>query len=209
MNVLVIAPHPDDESIGCGGAVCLHVQRHDRVSAVFLTSGELGLKRLPREEAWKIRETEARKAGKILGLAELFFLRYPDWFLGQNKAQAAKLLRPILKQVVPETIYLPHPNEWHPDHQAAMPILKAALKRSGVKVPTLRGYEVWTPMSHYDDVEDISAVMSRKLRAVRAHRSQVKDFKYGCAIAGLNQYRGEMAAKTRYAEVFQTLSVEK
>ncbi|MEY2467195.1 MAG: N-acetylglucosamine malate deacetylase 1 [Verrucomicrobiota bacterium] len=206
MNVLVIAPHPDDESIGCGGAVSLHVQRHDHVTAVFLTSGELGLKRLPREKAWEIRESEAQKAGKILGLAELFFLRCPDWFLGENKSQAAKLLRPILKQIIPATIFLPHPNEWHPDHQAAWPILKAALKGSGVKVSTLLGYEVWTPLSQYNDVEDISSVMSRKLRAVRAHRSQMTDFKYDRAIAGLNRYRGAMAAKTRYAEVFQTLT---
>ncbi len=209
MNVLVIAPHPDDESIGCGGAISLHVQRRDRVSAVFLTSGELGLRRLAREAAWEIREAEARKAGKILGLAELFFLRCPDWFLGENKSQAAKLLAPILKQMVPKLVYLPHPKEWHPDHQATLPILKAALKRSGVKVPWLRAYEVWTPLSQYDDVEDITAVMSRKLRAVRAHRSQLSDFKYDRAIAGLNRYRGEMAAKTRYAEVFQTLTIGK
>jgi len=84
--------------------------------------------------------------------------------------------------------------------------LKAALKQSGVKVSILRAYEVWTPLSQYDDVEDITSVMPRKLRAVRAHRSQVVDFKYDRAIAGLNRYRGEMAAKTRYAEVFQTLT---
>jgi LmbE family N-acetylglucosaminyl deacetylase len=206
MNVLIIAPHPDDESIGCGGAMSLHAKRRDRVSAVFLTSGELGLKRLDREEAWRIREAEARKAGKILGLVELFFLRCSDWFLGENKSQAAKLLSPVLKQTLPKMIYVPHPNEWHPDHQAAWPILKMALKRSAVKVTALRAYEVWTPLSHYDAVEDISPVMSQKLRAVRAHRSQVRDFKYDRAIAGLNQYRGEMAARTRYAEVFQTLT---
>jgi LmbE family N-acetylglucosaminyl deacetylase len=77
MNILVIAPHPDDETIGCGGTLCLHAYNGDRVTAVFLTSGELGLKKLRREQAWKIREHEARRAAKILGLADLFFCVSP------------------------------------------------------------------------------------------------------------------------------------
>jgi len=44
MKVLIIAPHPDDESIGCGGTLCLHARRGDPMAVVYLTSGELGLK---------------------------------------------------------------------------------------------------------------------------------------------------------------------
>ena len=65
MNVLVVVPHPDDESIGCGGTICLHAARGDRVAAVFLTSGELGLRKLPQEKAWRVREREAEKAAEI------------------------------------------------------------------------------------------------------------------------------------------------
>ncbi len=204
MNIVVIAPHPDDEAIGCGGALCLHAGRCDRVVTVFLTSGELGLKHLPREKAWAIREDEARAAGKILGVAELSFLRQPDWTLGEHRKAAAAALRPILLDESPSLIYLPHPGEWHPDHQAAWPILRAALGALPA-VPKLRGYEVWTPLSAYDEVEDISFLMDRKLRAVRAHGSQMREFDYAPAVKGLNQFRGVMAARTRYAEVFQLL----
>ena len=69
MKVLVIAPHPDDESIGCGGTICKHTRARDRVAAVYLTSSELGLKKVAREKAWNIREKEPRAAAKILGLA--------------------------------------------------------------------------------------------------------------------------------------------
>jgi len=75
MNILVIAPHPDDETIGCGGALCLHAAKGDRVVVVFLTSGELGLKELAPAKAWQVRESEAQAAAKHLGITRLEFLR--------------------------------------------------------------------------------------------------------------------------------------
>ena len=203
MNVLVIAPHPDDEVIGCGGAICLRVQRGERVTVVFLTSGELGLKRLPKAKAWKIREAEAKRAAKILGAAGLHFLRQPDWMLADHAAVTAKALRPVLEKERPDVIYLPHANDGHPDHQASLPILRAALKDCRRCKPELRAYEVWTPLSSFDFVVDISEVVSWKLRALRAHRSQLGGFNYAQAVMGLNQFRGALAGKCRYAEVFQ------
>jgi LmbE family N-acetylglucosaminyl deacetylase len=207
MTILAIAPHPDDESIGCGGALHLHASRGDRVVVVFLTSGELGLKQLPPAEAWRIRELEARQATKILGLADLVFLRRPDWLVGDDIKGAAQALRPVLTREVPELIYLPHPADWHPDHKAALPVVRAALKGAGVPIPILRGYEVWTPLSEHDHVENITAVMPRKLRALRAHKSQLDGkFDYERAVTALNQFRGALAGRCKFAEAFQTLS---
>lgn len=208
MNVLVIAPHPDDEAIGCGGMICRHVSEGGRVTAVFLTSGELGLKKLPREKAWKIREAEARRAGKILGLSELHFLRQPDWMVGEQIAAAAAALRPILQEEKPALIYLPHPLEWHPDHKAVLKIVRRVLRGSKPPPPKLRGYEVWTPLGEFDEIQDISAAMPRKLRALRAHHSQLKEFNYVRAVHALNAFRGELAARCRYAEVFQTIELK-
>jgi LmbE family N-acetylglucosaminyl deacetylase len=208
MNVLVIAPHPDDECLGCGGAVLLHVAGANRVAVVFLTSGELGLKHLQREEAWRIREQEARRAAKILGLETPVFLRQPDWYVGENIDAAGAALGPVLTRENPDLIYLPHPAEWHPDHKAALPVLAAALRTSGLPAPELRGYEVWTPLAEYDHVEDITAVMQRKLHALRAHKSQVTgEFDYVRGVKGLNQFRGALAGKCDYAEVFRRLTL--
>jgi N-acetylglucosamine malate deacetylase 1 len=203
MNILVIAPHPDDEAIGCGGAICLHTKRGDRVDAVFLTSGELGLKHLPKKKACQIREREAEKAAGVLGLSAISFLRKSDWYLGEQIKDAATALKPLLEKAAPDLIYLPHENEWHPDHKAAAPIVRRALSRTAV---TLLGYEIWSPLTEYDHYENISSVMTRKLRAVRCHRSQMKEFAYDRAITGLNQYRGVIAAKAKFAEAFQTMS---
>ncbi len=203
MNVLVIAPHPDDEAIGCGGSILLHAARGDRVTAVFLTSGELGLKHLPCAEAQRVREREAEAAAQILGLAALSFLRLPDWYVGDCLGEAAAALAPVLVREAPVRVYLPHAGEWHPDHRSSLPVLKAALRTSGVPVPALLTYEVWTPLAEYDDGEDISSVMRLKLAAVRCHHSQVRQLRYDRAVRGLNQFRGAAAWGCRYAEVFQ------
>lgn len=204
MNVLVIAPHPDDESIGCGGVICLHAARGDRVEIIFLTSGELGLKHLPRKQAWEVREYEAKSAAKILGVGALTFWRLPDWFISEEVEVAAAKLRALLRRNMPQIIYLPHAGEWHPDHRAALPVVRTALRASAGPAPTLLTYEVWTPLSEYDHVEDITSTMRSKVRAVRCYRSQLQDFHYDRAVHGLNQYRGALAASSRYAEVFQS-----
>lgn len=204
MNILVIAPHPDDEAIGCGGAICKHVDAGDLVHAVFLTSGEQGLKHLECGAACKVREAEAAAAAQVLGLAGTHFLRQPDWTLGNAIAPAAAALVPVLVKLQPHIIYAPHPGEWHPDHKAAVAILLEALARAAVAPREIRGYEVWTPMSEFQVTLDISAVMPRKLAAIRCHESQFAELDYAQAAQGLNAYRGAMATRTAYAEVFQS-----
>lgn len=203
MNIVVIAPHPDDESIGCGGTLCLHTQtRGDRVAAVFLTSGELGLKQLARDEAWRIREREAQDAAEVLGISSVTFLRQPDWYTGDHIEAAAAALRPILQREAPEIIYLPHTGETHPDHRAALPIVQAAIRLGRLDAPTLLMYEIWTPMAEHDHVEDITPVLRNKLRAIRCHRSQVALLPFDRAARGLSQYRGAVAGACPYAEIF-------
>jgi LmbE family N-acetylglucosaminyl deacetylase len=208
MNILVIAPHPDDESIGCGGTICLHTDRGDRVTTVFLTSGEIALKHLPREEAWQIRETEAAAAAEVLGIARLNFLRQPDWFVNEMIEETGAMLHPIIEEEQPEIIYLPHERESIPDHEVSLAIVRSALSRIELSSKiNLMTYEVWTPLSEYDHIEDITSVMSRKMKALWCHRSQIGYFRYDQAVRGLNRYRGELGARCRYAEVFQTASV--
>jgi N-acetylglucosamine malate deacetylase 1 len=207
-DVMVIAPHPDDESIGCGGAICLHRQKGQSVHVVFLTSGELGLKDLPREKAWEVREEEARRAAEVLRLTGLTFLRLSDWFLSDGAEEAANLLRPYLQREKPKLLYFPHAEEWHPDHSAVLPIVQAALTNGGDIPVEFLAYEVWTPLAKYDRVENITAVMGSKLRAVACYGSQTKQFRYDRAVRGLNQYRGALAAHCRYAEVFRRFQLE-
>jgi LmbE family N-acetylglucosaminyl deacetylase len=203
-TVLVIAPHPDDEAIGCGGTICRHRAAADAVRVVFLTSGERGLADLSREAVQAMREAEAAEAARVLGVTCLDFLRLPDLALGHHVASAAARVLEVLQEHKPDLIYLPHPAEFHPDHAACLPIVQAALARLQGRSapPELHGYEVWSPLPEYDWVQDISSVMRQKLRAVRCYRSQLQQFRYDRAVRGLNQYRGVMGAGSRHGEAF-------
>jgi N-acetylglucosamine malate deacetylase 1 len=206
MNILIVAPHPDDEAIGCGGTAARHARRGDTVAALFLTSGELGLKNLRPEEAWSIRENEARRSCRVLGIAPAAFLRLPDWMMGEDIPSAVQKIAPVLAEHRPDRIYLPHPGEWHPDHRASLPILRKAIRKANLAQVELRAYEIWTPLSEHQYVEDITPWMPIKLRALRHHASQIQDWDYVRAVRGLNEFRGAMAGRCRYAEVFQDLS---
>lgn len=200
MNIVCIAPHPDDESIGCGGKLRIHANCGDRVTVVFLTSGELGLKHLSCEEAHSVREMEAVKACNILGVARLEFLRLPDWFTSDHISRGADQLGKILASENPGRIYLPHPDEWHPDHKAALPIVRATGYRA-----ELYAYEIWTPLIRAEELQDIGPVLAEKLRAIRCYKSQLATHRYDRAARGLAQYRGILHAACRYAEAFEPL----
>lgn len=206
-HIAVVAPHPDDEAIGCGGAICHHIAQGDHVTVFFLSSGELGLQTLPREEAWNVRESEARRAAQVLGVQTIHFLRIADYFVGESIESAASLLSSVLTPVIWDRIYLPHVKESHPDHRVALDIVLLALGMHGIST-TIFAYEVWTPFSEYNRIVDISNVMPRKLEAVRCYTSQLASFRYDRAVRGLNSYRGALGAHCRYAEAFMVIEQE-
>jgi N-acetylglucosamine malate deacetylase 1 len=207
-RILVLAPHPDDEAIGCGGTLLNHLRQRDEVRVIFLTSGERGGHGLSEAETIRVREREARAAGKILGVRQLEFWHLPDGAVQATRAATARLAQ-TLKTFRPETIYVTHPQEMHPDHRGAARLVRAALRgRRGAK-PEVLGYEVWTPLQTLSHIVDVSPFMAKKLRAIRAYRSQCAVVGFEAAARGLNRYRGEMHSWPGgdYAEVFTRLNV--
>ena len=205
-RILVLAPHPDDEAIGCGGTLCRHVQAGDEVHVVFLTSGEKGGHGCPEAETIRVREREARAAAKILGITQLEFWHQPDGNLRATPAAIEKM-RGKLKAFRPEVIYVTHDREMHPDHRGALRLLRRAMKGAAGKRPDVLLYEVWTPTQKLDEIVDISPFLKTKLAAVRAYRSQCAVVGFVEAVRGLNRYRGELHSWPGgdYAEVFTRL----
>lgn len=209
-HILVISPHPDDESIGCGGTICKHVQEGADVEVVFLTSGEKGGHGRQEEETVKIREEEASMACKILDVSNVEFWRQRDGAFAANHECIHRMIQKI-RSSKPATIYVTHDGEMHPDHQAAAALVKSALAsvHAAAIQPMVWMYEVWTPIQQIDHIVDISAYVDVKRKAIQAHRSQCSVLRFDEAILCLNRYRGEMHSWPGgdYAEAFKRLAL--
>ncbi len=200
-QVLVVCAHPDDEAVGCGGTLRRHSLAGDRITAVFLTSGERGGHDEDEDQHRRTREREARRAAAVLGIGTLQFWREPD---GRLRAAAglARRLTELIDTLRPGRIYMPHERDAHPDHRAAARLVARAVEAS-VGQPVVRGFEIWTPLTRIEEMVDISEVIDDKRRAIRAYRSQCAVVGFEQAFLGLARYRGEMHTwPGPYAEVF-------
>ncbi|MAE29609.1 MAG: PIG-L family deacetylase [Planctomycetota bacterium] len=121
-RVLCLAPHPDDEVLGCGGALALHAGRGDQLRVVVLTDGSPA----GDPELAAAREAESRAAGKQLGIDDYTFLGYRDGRLGAAWDLVERLAG-LLDEYDPELVYGPSPFEHHADHRSASRALLAAL----------------------------------------------------------------------------------
>jgi len=208
--VLVIAPHPDDESCGIGGTLALHRRQGDPVTVVFLTDGANGDPDGRHGEAIaEVRRREAERAAEILGGLETRFLGLPDGceVSGDDLAMVAQLLDDIADAVQPDLVYVPWAGEAHTDHANACAALSLCLdSRAGNadKRPfRVLEYEVWSPLPA-DYVIDITATAELKRRAMLAHASQVSYTDYPHQLLGLAAHRSVYLPKTsRYGEAFR------
>ena len=215
-RVVVLAPHMDDETIGCGGTLALHAQRGAKITVVFLTDGRNGsskLSTLPREQRdqaqhWLVetRKQEARLALADLGIEEMLCLNAEDGAL-QADAGAAQQLRVILRERQPHLVYLPFYLEEHADHRAVSKILLDAVAATDLQFQCV-GYEVWTPLFPNCLVR-IDRTMPLKKTALTRYVSQLAEADYLHACVGLNAHRsaGLLDARNGYAEAFHISSL--
>jgi LmbE family N-acetylglucosaminyl deacetylase len=188
-RVIVIAPHPDDETLGCGGTLYKHHKAGDRITAVFMTDGAKGdilAQGLTGQALVELREREARTAADALGISECVFLRNPDTALECSPRTIAQLGR-LLASSRPDVVYVPSPLDHHRDHRRACEIVARALAEYPEDVQVYV-YETWTPIPANCAVP---IDLERKLNAVRAYGSQM-DEREICVhgAASLARYRG-------------------
>ena len=201
-RLLVLAPHPDDEVIGCGGVVAQHLREHRAVRIVIATDGAEG-------GSPEAREDESRRGIALLGAAEVVFLGFSDRALGVD---AAELIRAQLLDFRPDLVLVPSPVEIHPDHVALARAFCAAVQGdetlfADLAVTRVAFYEVSAPLPRPNALVDISDVAEAKYAAVAEHASQLALHDYVSYARGLNTYRAMTLperenGKAKFAEAY-------
>ncbi len=199
LRVLVVAPHPDDEVFGCGGAIARHVESNVPVCVLVLTDGAL-------YGDVKERQLESSEAAKVLGYGVPEFWGYPDRALSYSDALVDRLVDNIA-QIGADLVYAPSPWEVHPDHRQAQAVAVAAVRRSAPSV-RLAFYEVGVPLRP-NVLLDISPVLELKERAMRCFVSQLHQQNYLDHMQALNRFRTYTLPKgVLAAEAFWVVSAD-
>lgn len=211
-SVLVLAPHPDDEVVGCGGTLYQHSRQGARVTVAYMTDGRLGSLRLQgdglvgveretfQRELVQMRKAEAAAAARILGVGELVFLDFPDGKL-QLTCETAGRVGDLIASRRPDVVYMPFPADRQRDHVETARIFSAVAGQA-VDGCQVFGYEVWSPL-YSNCMVDISDVVEIKRQALLQYATQVADNDFVHSILGLNAYRAAFHLGSKgFAEAF-------
>ncbi len=195
--VLVLAPHPDDEVFGCGGAITSHIKAGQPVCVVILTDGGLF-------GDTTVRKLESQAAAAVLGYGLPEFWAFPDRGLVYSESLVQRLVNKIAS-TGSDLVYAPSPWEVHPDHRQATLVAIEAVRRAGQTV-RLAFYEVGAPLRP-NVLLDITLQVDAKNVAMRCFTSQLVHQDYIQHIQALNCYRTYTLPRTvAAAEAYWVLS---
>ncbi|MDR1225778.1 MAG: PIG-L family deacetylase [Prevotellaceae bacterium] len=214
LAVLLIAPHQDDESIGCGGLLAKLKSTGHTTHVQHIYGGYTNVMAENKGDAAHIRLSEAQECSRILGFNLL------DNFGFQDRGYAGigliiDSLIELFHRIQPDVVLCPHSNENDYEHQAVYQACKESLWLSKIarfknygthnrKPSVLLCYEVWTPIQHPTLYIDISEYIDLKEKAINAHSSQVSGTNWAKGAQGLNAYRGTTLKGAGYFEAFET-----
>lgn len=188
---LVVAPHPDDEALGCGGLLAALAEAGARLGVVFVTDGGASHPRSqdwPRPRLAALRAEEAAASLAALGAADAarVHLGLPDAGIERHGAAWSSAIGQMVafaEALRPELVLVPWRRDPHRDHRDAHALAAEALRRTGLR-PRLLEYAIWLdelgaegdrPRAGevYTSRLDIAPWRSRKRAAVESHRSQL------------------------------------
>lgn len=213
MNVLVIAPHPDDEFLGVGGTIAKrNVQGHD----VYICVVTKGCEPLFSEESVTIVRNECKKADELLGVKERVYLDFPAVMLETvPRYRFNEAFSQIIQRIQPDEVYIPHRGDMQLDHKmvvdAAMVALRPKYKHVVKRIyayETLSetGWDIPNTVNEFIPTvyEDITDTLNLKLKAIAFFKSQLGEFPETRsleAVESLAKFRGA-TVNCKAAEAF-------
>src|SRR5688572_21544266 len=198
LELLIVAPHPDDEVIGPGGRARLEAEQG--VGAIVVTDGARGAGGRSEPGLPARREDESIAGLRLVHAAFVWFLRLPSATVQQHPdGKAAEAIAHAVARFRPKVVVTTSPYERHPTHLATTRATLAALRRAGVNPPpALFGFPVWDPVPGADGVSelDVGSVLEEKLAAIRCHASQLADRPFDRASRAQMERDGTLAELT-------------
>jgi len=185
--MMVFAPHPDDETLACGGTIAMSVRQGKDVYIVVMTDGRnshrilLSIEKDPApHELIRIRRKESKLAAQILGVRRdhLIFLNFEDGSLAFHRREGKILVLKYLLKILPRKIFMPDKSDTNPDHYSTNLIVSDAIRESKLS-PSIYSYVVWTNNGLHmgeasNEIEfDISDFLEIKRSAIEVYKSQV------------------------------------
>jgi LmbE family N-acetylglucosaminyl deacetylase len=227
-SAMSIVAHPDDIEFSVAGTLARWAKAGARISYVLCTSGDVGIDEpgMTRSRAAEIREAESLEAARIVGASEVIFLREPDGLLQATLELRKRLVREI-RRFRPEVVMTGDPTiVWagsdyinHPDHRAAalaaldatfpaagQPNLFEELALEGISSHKPRKVYVNTWGSDADVFINIEETIDLKIAALRAHKSQMKDWDPESSLREWAAERGK-GKEMAYAEGYRIVTL--
>jgi LmbE family N-acetylglucosaminyl deacetylase len=226
-SAMAIVAHPDDIEFSCSGTMARWAKAGARISYVLCTSGDVGIDEpgMTRERATQIREAEQREAARLAGASEVIFLREPDGMLEATMELRRRLVREI-RRFHPEVVVTGDPtivwagNDYinHPDHRAAATAALDAIFPAAGQPNLFQEYEaegiyafkprkVYVTSWDYADVfVNIEDTIDIKIAALRAHKSQMKDWDPADSVKRWAEERAK-GKEMVYAEGFRMVTL--
>lgn len=190
-TTLIVAPHADDESLGCGGIISLARKYGQTVYILLLSDGTLShpnSKKFPAEKLRETRENELVEAAKLMGVPaeNLVFCRYKDRSVPSKNTEgfedAVTNMSKIMSILKPQSIFVPWRRDPHPDHRAAFDLINEAETENA----KIYEFPIWLQeLGNSEDAPttdevmpfrvNIESVLDKKMKAIAAHHSQTTD----------------------------------
>jgi N-acetylglucosamine malate deacetylase 1 len=213
-SVLVVAPHHDDECIGCGGLL-IKLRLLGWAVHVVVVFDPLEGRDSP---AGQKRLAEAKTAARVLQATQAGELEMPCRERVSEEEIIWKLV-PVFRSVQPTLLLIPHEEERDPEHRKThrASVEAAWLSESNFRnqlgsqsppISAVLGYEVWTPIANPPLTVNISEQLDEKLQALKCYASQLESLDLVNATTGLGLYRGAMSGKGKYCEAFSIIKLD-